>query len=353
MPFLKNNRHARLLWIQFFKRFPYNLRRVFLVEKDYNPKGLALFLSGYCNLYKSDNKNEYLEKITFLADKIISLQSKGYSGSCWGYNFDWQARAFYKSKYTPTVVVTSFATQALLDAFDILNDKKLLEIAASACNFILRDLNRVYDGDGNFAFSYSPHDKNVIFNASFLGAKTLAKVYSYTKEDNLLKEAKRSVAFCCKHQNADGSWTYGVLPYHQWIDSFHTGYNLESLWEYENFSDDRTYRHHIEKGLNYYLKVFFTTEGIPKYYNNSTYPIDVHSAAQLIITLCKMANERSHEILINKVLHWAIENIQDEEGFFYYQFGKFLKCKISYMRWSQAWMFYALSYLIRRLGIKE
>ena len=42
----------RLVWTQFFKRFPINFRKLAGINKDYNPKALGLFLSGYCNLYK-------------------------------------------------------------------------------------------------------------------------------------------------------------------------------------------------------------------------------------------------------------------------------------------------------------
>jgi len=38
--------------------------------------------------------------------------------------------------------------------------------------------------------------------------------------------------------------------------------------------------------------------------------------------------------------------MQDIEGFFYYQKWKWYTNKIPYIRWSQAWMFYALAYLI-------
>ncbi|HIP13788.1 MAG TPA: delta-aminolevulinic acid dehydratase, partial [Arcobacter sp.] len=44
----------RLAWIQLFKRNPINLRALMLVPKEYNPKGLGLFLAGYCNLYTID-----------------------------------------------------------------------------------------------------------------------------------------------------------------------------------------------------------------------------------------------------------------------------------------------------------
>ena len=49
---LKKWRFARLAWIQAFKRNPINLRSVLLVPKQYNSKGIGLFLSAYCNLYK-------------------------------------------------------------------------------------------------------------------------------------------------------------------------------------------------------------------------------------------------------------------------------------------------------------
>jgi hypothetical protein len=34
--------------------------------------------------------------------------------------------------------------------------------------------------------------------------------------------------------------------------------------------------------------------------------------------------------------------MQGKDGHFYYRLGKYHKNKISYMRWSQAWMFLAL-----------
>ena len=45
LPF-KNWDIARLCWIQFFKLSPINFRKLFLVPKQYNSKGIALFLSG-------------------------------------------------------------------------------------------------------------------------------------------------------------------------------------------------------------------------------------------------------------------------------------------------------------------
>lgn len=348
IPFISKNRLIRLVWIQAFKRSPFNLRVLTGVKKDYNPKALGLFLSGYCNLYKQAPEQEYLDMIHFFIGKLLAQANKECSGACWGYNFDWQARAFFQPKNTPTVVVTAFIGSALLDAYEITGEEQLLKIARSSCNFILKDLNRIFDDKGNFAFSYSPLNKSIVFNASLLGSRLLARVYSFTHEKELIEAAKKSVAFSCDHQRTDGSWGYGTSHFHQWVDNFHTGYNLECIADYMKFSGDFVYSESLNNGFDYYIHTFFTEVGIPKYYNNSVYPIDIHSPAQLIITLAKLGKFQDQRLLMDKVLNWTIKNMQAAQGYFYYQINKYFLSKIPYMRWAQAWMFYALSeYLLQ------
>ncbi|WP_299121211.1 delta-aminolevulinic acid dehydratase [uncultured Winogradskyella sp.] len=341
---LGKSRLFRLAWIQLFKRSPINFRPLFGVKKDFNPKGLGLFLIGYCNLYKIEQKDSYLEKIDFLAKKIISLQTKGYSGSCWGYNFDWQARAFFQPKYTPTVVATTFIVDALIEAYKITKNDDYLNVAISASKFVLNDLNKSYDEDGDFTFSYSPIDNTQVYNAGLLGAKLLSLVYTYTKDENLINTAKSVVSYVRKRQNEDGSWAYGTLPFHQWIDNFHTGYNLECIKIYQDLSGNNTFDSNINKGMDYYLKTFFTEKGMSKYYNNQIYPIDVHAPAQLIVTLYKNKNLKLNKELVDNVLNWTLDNMQTKKGYFIYQKRKIISSKIPYIRWAQGWMFYALSY---------
>jgi rhamnogalacturonyl hydrolase YesR len=343
LPLLPKSRLARLAWIQVFKRSPVNLRKMAAIKPEYNPKALGLFLSAYCKLYQHDNKKEHLEKINFFIGKINEYKSKGYSGDCWGYNFDWESRAFFQPKFMPTIVASSFIGNAVLDAYEITKNKELLNSARSTCDFILKDLNRTAGDNGTFAFSYSPLDHSVVFNASLLGARLLARVYSFTNEQNLVDEAKKAVEFCAEKQKEDGSWSYGMLPFHQWIDNFHTGYNLECIADYMKFSRDISYTLTLQKGFNYYIKTFFTEEGIAKYYSNSIYPIDIHAPSQLIITLQKLGKMEEHKELLDKVLNWTIDHMQCEKGYFYYQINKYITSKIPYMRWSQAWMFVSMS----------
>ena len=347
---------ARLVWIQTFKRNPINLRKLFLVPKEYNAKGIAIFLTGYCNLYKYwqqtsnpqfGNEEELLIRIRFLSDLLIQLQSKDYSGACWGYNFDWQARRlFLFPKNTPTVVATTFCAISLYKAYEITKDKKYLNVALSSADFILIDLKRTQKAKG-FLFSYSPLEgNNTVYNASLLGSKLLSLCYFYTKNETYKIAARCSVEACVEAQNGDGSWFYGELPVQNWIDSFHTGYNLDALAGYQNCTGDYSFTTDIEKGFDFYIKNFFLENGVPKYYHNKIYPIDIHCSAQLFVTLNSLNKFNKNKELAAMVLTWTIRKMQDKKGYFYYQIRRGFSSKIPYMRWSNAFMFYAMSYYL-------
>lgn len=345
LPGIKNNKFCRLAWIQFFKRSPVNFRVFAGVPKNYNSKGLALFIVGYYNLYQLDQDQEHLKKISFLGDLLLEQQCKCYTGACWGYYFDWQARAFFQPANTPTVVATSFVVDALLKAAEATGNARYQETALTAAEFVMQDLNITRkEGSEGICFSYSPLDQTQVFNASLLGARLLSRVYALTKVERYKTAAHQAVLFVCNHQQSSGAWAYGNQSFHQWVDSFHTGFNLECIYEYSKYTGDNSFQSHLEKGLTYYLRTFFTPEGLPKYYNNEIYPIDIHAPAQLIVTLVRMQRFEENKALCSKVLKWTIENMQAKNGYFYYQKKRGFSSKIPYMRWAEAWMYYAMSY---------
>lgn len=358
LPFFKNSALCRLAVIQGFKRSPVNFRRLAMVPKEHNAKGIGLFLQGYCNLYKAVIKNpelteslgsakELLARVRELAALLISMQSKGYSGACWGYNFDWQARRlFLFPKHTPTVVATCFCATALMDAYEITGNKDYLDVALSSAEFVLKDLHRT-PINGGFLFSYSPLQGNdTVFNASLLGSRLLACCYHYTGNETYRDAARSSVEACCKAQSEDGSWVYGMLEVQSWIDSFHTGYNLDALIAYEEMTEDTTYHNAIDRGFKFYIENFFESDGCPKYYHDKKYPVDIHCPGQLFTTLFRLHKMEQYQGLAENVLDWTLANMWDRKGYFYYQLKKGVNSRIPYMRWSNAFMFNALSYYL-------
>ncbi|OQX99077.1 MAG: delta-aminolevulinic acid dehydratase, partial [Bacteroidetes bacterium 4572_128] len=141
---------------------------------------------------------------------------------------------------------------------------KYLETALSSCNFIINNLNRTKKEKG-FIFSYSPFDNTRVYNASLIGSRLLARSYFYTKKSELIELSKNSVISCANEQKEDGSWIYGELKVQNWVDSFHTGYNLECINEYQKYSQDFSFEKNLKIGLNYYKKNFFLEDGTPKY----------------------------------------------------------------------------------------
>ena len=284
-----NLKYSRIFCAQILKRLPFNLRPFLGIKKDYNPKGLGLFLWGYAKMYRVDGKAEYLNRIQYLLELLETLKSKGYSGNCWGYNFEWQSSAFYIRKYTPTIVNSSFIGHALIDAYRYTADERALEMAISIKDFIINDLNRKEE-NGTLCFSYTPIDNTTVHNANLLGASLLIRLYKYVGDLKLKEIACAALDYTMKYQNNDGSWYYAETNYQRWIDSFHTGFNLQSILYFFEEGYGKKYKDIFEKGIEFYKNNFFLDNGTPKYYHNKVYPIDIHSSAQAIVFFSKIGN---------------------------------------------------------------
>ena len=325
--------YVRIAFIQAFKRSPLNLRPAFLVPKGHNPKGLGLFLAVYARLGKRD-RYEYIKGL------LKRYASAGYSGYAWGYNFPWQSRVFYVPPFTPTVVNTSFIGHALLDGFEMLGDGEALEMARSATRFILKDLNVHREGDC-IVFSYTPIDRLKVLNASLLGSSLLARVGRLTGDGELVEVARKGGMFAVRTQREDGAWYYGLgSPSMKYIDNFHTAFNILSLMEIHRATGDDGIGSSMERGIRYWEETFFTPEMLPRYYDDRLYPIDIHSYATAIVLFSRLGRMDK----ARKLIEVARERMFDgERGYWYFQEHRYYRIRIPYMRWSVAWMAYALA----------
>ena len=213
---LKRSRSARLLWTQFLKRSPLNLRSVALVPAQKNAKGIALFALASIANYRRLPTSAGEKEARGLLDNLSQLQVTGYSGSAWGYNFDWQSRNFFAPRGTPMIVPTAFAARAMVEAYEAFGDEKYLETAHSVCRFVVNDLKRTVDSEDELCFSYSPLDETRIFNASLLAAETLARVGALTGNREYDALAIRAARYVVRQQREDGSWAYGAASSQSW-----------------------------------------------------------------------------------------------------------------------------------------
>ena len=341
---------VRLLWIQFFKRSPINFRPIMGVPKKQNPKGIGLVILGLIENYKRTLNEQFLNEAIDLGNWLLSHRAKTSETEyyCWGYHFPWEARAFHVPLGKANIISTSYIARALWSIYNVGGGEKFNDAACRAGLFIANNL--YIEKDNRCYFSYIPGEDAFVHNASLWGAAIVAETGRILNSSELLGMAFKVCEQSLLEQNLDGSWVYGVRKHHNFIDGFHTGYNLEALDMSRRSLLTNKFDSAIENGMNFYRENFFLGNGMPKYYTHNAYPIDMHSVSQAVLTLLKVGKTEDDLILAKKVVSWSLDNMYIKKtGNFSYQITRFYRNNICYMRWTQAWSYYSLSFLLRKM----
>jgi hypothetical protein len=273
-------------------------------------------------------------------EEIETMDSLG-----WGYNFPWQGRAFYQPAWFPTVVCSSF----VLDSFGASDSPFYPALCRKLASFTLGTLN-VHEDDSGICFSYSPRDSSRVFNASLFAAKILARAVRHDPKngDVYRTMALRACDYVTARQRGDGSWVYGEARHWQWVDNLHTGFVIETLNYISETLGTKDYDRVLQNGMEFYSNSLFEKDMTPRYYSDSRYPLDPHSYAQGAITFIELDRftEDGHSIA-GKILERAMEDLWDnkQKGFVFRRYPGHTK-KTIYLRWSQGWMFKAISHFL-------
>ena len=341
LPFL-DSRIPRLVLTQALKRSPVNIRRLLLVPKTQNPKALALFLSALLRLREQRRDANIDADIERLIDRLAELRSSGVPYYCWGYSFPWQTRTLVVPAGAPNLVCTCFVANALLDAWEAGGDARCLDMAVSAAEYLVNEL--YWESGVSAGFRYPmPSARIPVHNANLLAAALLSRIHHNTQNKKLLAPALKAARYSAGKQQPDGSWYYGEAPSQRWIDNFHTGYNLCALRAIAKYAGTMSSTQNLTCGLAFYRAHFFREDGAVKYFHDRIYPIDIHCVAQSVLTLLTLKElDPGNLPLAHSVFRWALTHLWDERGFFYYRVLRSCTIRMSYMRWSQAWMLLAM-----------
>jgi hypothetical protein len=344
LPFL-DFRLPRLALTQLNKRSPVNLRPLLLIPKTKNPKALGLFLSAAVKLSRAGvvDPTEWVER---LIQDLIQLRAPNREDWCWGYSFPWQTRREIVPAGSPNLVCTMFVADGLLDAYEQWNDSRCRDMAVSAAGYIAEKLFWTEGAVASFSYPL-PAMKARVHNANFLAAALLCRVYRHTGREALRGPALSAARYSAAQQRADGSWLYGDAPTQNWIDNFHTGFNLCALRSIGQSMESAEFEPNVTQGFHFYRDHFFREDRAPRYFHDETYPIDIHCVAQSIITLLTFNDlDPASASQAEMVFRWAMKHMWDKRGYFYYRVLRSCTIKTSYMRWSQSWMMLALSMLV-------
>jgi hypothetical protein len=338
----------RILLQQSVRRFPVNLRPVLGIAKEHSSKGMGFLARGFTRLHKATGNPLWASKAEFALKWLIDNQLPGYSGACWGNHFDYQSRGGYIPKGLPTVVWTGLIGHAFLDAYDHFKKDQYLQIAISACEHVIRDLDAFPERVG-VCISYIPGSDSRVHNANTLGASLLARTYSHTRNEPYRELAQKAMQYTAHYQRPDSSWYYAEKAH--WVDNFHTAYVLDCFKYYADGTGDRRFDQTLTRGYEYWKKTFFLADGTPRYYDYKTLPLDIQCSSQAIDTLVFFHDRDTESLtLAAKVAQWTITHMQHRTGYFYYRrYSSWLVNKTPTLHWGQATMLSALAGLYQLL----
>ncbi|MGA8406717.1 MAG: hypothetical protein WB680_06025 [Candidatus Acidiferrales bacterium] len=332
------------------RRFPINLRPALAVPKSRSTKGMGYIAKGFMRLQQSTGDDAWGIKAKSALRWLVENESKGYSGACWGNHFDYQSRSFYLPKGVPTIVWTSLIGHSFLDGYEHFGDENYLQVAISACEHIVHDLDTFAEGDA-VCLSYIPTQNKQVHNSNTLGGSLLARTYSHTRTESYRSLAEKAMRYTANHQRADGSWYYGEAANLRWVDNFHTAYVLDCFKYYATATGDEQFEEKLNKGYDFWKRTFFLQDGTPRYYDYKTLPLDIQCASQAIDTLVFFYDRDPENLsLALRVAKWTIDNMQDRSGYFYYRrYSRWIVNKTPTLHWGQATMFCALAGLYELL----
>jgi polysaccharide biosynthesis protein VpsJ len=336
-------RVTRIAWQQLHRRSPVNLRSLCGVEKSRNPKGMALMVLGLIERFEQRHSQSDLEEAIKIGDWLLSQRANpvAWPHSAWGYNFHWAARAFDVPLGKPNAITTCYVVRALLALWRVTRERRFVDSSIEAGKF----LQSLYTSQGDSGFyRYIPGESAMVHNANLWAAAIVALTASHSGDHAGCEQALLAARHSVRAQGGDGAWRYGERSHHGFIDGFHTGYNLEALSTLQEALATREFEKAVDQGMKFYRQAFFEDNGDVKYYADQRYPLDTHSVAQAIITLLRVGRTAEDRELAGRVVYSSIERLYlPSEARFAFRRGRIFTNKVNYMRWTQAWAFYALS----------
>jgi hypothetical protein len=334
---------------QAVRQSPINIRPLIGIKPMDSTKGRGMMARGYLLMFRATGQESYKTKALASLEWLDRHKSPKFGLHSWANYFDFASRGGLYHKDDSIIVWTSMIGSAFLDAYELLREEWCLRVAESACRWIL-SLPREKTSSGD-CISYFAHAQESIHNSNMLGAALLARAFRHTHDNQYLDVARSAITYSCSRMREDGAWWYGEEPKFQWIDNFHTGYNLDCLKTYIDATGDTQFANELRRGFEFFTRTFFEPGGRPKYYHNRTYPIDIQCASQAIDTLAYFADENAAALpLAVEVAEWTIKNMQHPRGYFYYRKYPWGTARTPMLHWGQATMFTALAQLIARLS---
>ena len=242
----------------------------------------------------------------------------------------------------------------MLAAYREIGDPRYLAASEGAKNFLLQELPVLEETPDVKCIGYVSRGlKWKVININAVVAGFLAKLAKEKNDNLLMADAKKLIEWVLRSRTPKNTWNYTTPKNQSGIgpDNYHTGGILDGIYDYMSNSGDESAKEIYFLALQAYQENFFGSDGAPFWRIGKRFPQDVHGAAQGILTFARAGNlDPRYLVQSSKIADWAHRELQDRDGYFYYQKRRFFTWKIDLMRWNNSWMFWALADYQSKIG---
>lgn len=334
------------------KYFPDFWLRVLQPPRLAHAKAMGLIAEGYLNLFTIYEDEVYQKRSQNCLQWLLENTSSGYPQYCWGVPFDWQSSSNRVPANTPIASVSSICADAFWRWGNMFEDENSRQVVRMIVDALSHSLYR-HPGLGadRACYGYTAVDKAWVINGNlFLAEKMMLIGKTYDNSD-MIDESLRIVRYCLENVNPDGTFYYQGAEAGKSghvIDSYHTGFVLRSIDRIHSLHPSEELEDCLKRGVDAYIRLFVGPNGETWMFPNDRL-VDIHGCAETIICFGRLKERFPYlDIYWKQAIEWTIAHMQDSRsGHFYYQQWRILNgtwtIRTPYVRWSQAWMFKALS----------
>ncbi len=346
-PFLKRLPDIALLQLlvsKFGSRLaPDFLRKLLRVPPIEDPKIYACAYFGY----RFSGKKEFQPFADEMIDRIIYLATETTEGVYWGYDYKWATLGDgINPRGASTLVPASFAILALIC-------ESLLKGKTGLCEHLKKALafyhtHHLCQGKNGPYMGYFRKTRVNTHNANLLGSAALSAGAFLLGNKQYFKTSLKTARTSLAAVKEDGFLPYTDAPAGNWTDSFHHLYGIACLSlisRINPFADTAEFDPVIRRLKAYYRKHFIRPEGRINYYPDEEFPVDCHNYAAAIIYAILFEDGRlMGEIPVEKLLAFIDQRTwMPRQKRYLHRIYKFKTDRRFFLRWNQAWMFWALS----------
>jgi hypothetical protein len=339
-------------------------RRLLRTTPKATPGGVAALALAYLHFSRPDA----LKRANTCLQWLMNHATRGSSWIGWGFPYDWFRNGQIIQAYTPIGHTTVTVARSILEYYKHTGEPWALQALNSIGNFFEHGLNTSFSGKEALALSYTPLDHDQVLNTNADIGALMIQLGSLLERDRWFLFGMRLFRFVLQNQNRDGSWFYYAARADgkpNQIDHHHTAMILSataggvrSLAE----TDQLTPRleRALLQGTRFYLDSLFTSAGLPKFYHDRLYPLDIYNFAQAIVTLLDLRSLPALspflpdlEERLSRVLRHLWHSMRTTDGGFLYRRYPFVPTRLDSLRWANAYTTYALARYLSEVHASE